>query len=129
MRLRKLCDFVLLTKKNFLLNNIYASQIPGQSTCMESFIFASSYLCALTTIRIIHINNRIYYNYNINDCLSENFLDSCWPLLLSHPPHNSTAAAQPHSQPRLAMVEWDGTEAGDFNPETFNIRRLFPREE
>ena len=63
MRLRKLCDFVLLTKILFLLNNIYAIQIPGQSTCMKSFIFASSYLCTLTTTRIIHINN-IYYRIN-----------------------------------------------------------------
>ena len=57
LRLRKLCDFVLLSKILFLLNNIYANQIPGQSTCVKSFIFASSYLCALTTTRIIRINN------------------------------------------------------------------------
>ena len=57
MRLRKLCDFVVFTKKIFLLNNIYANQIPGQSTCVKSFIFASSYLCTLTTTRIIRINN------------------------------------------------------------------------
>ena len=38
MWLRKLCDFVFLTKNLFLLNNIYANQIPGQSTCVKSFI-------------------------------------------------------------------------------------------
>ena len=52
----KLCDCRLDPKK-VLLNNIYANQIPGQSTCVKSFIFASSYLCALTNTRIIHINN------------------------------------------------------------------------
>ena len=52
-----ICDFVILTKILFLLNNIYANQIPGQSTSVKSFIFVSSYLCALTTTRIIHINN------------------------------------------------------------------------
>ena len=41
--------FVLLTIILFLLNNIYANQIRGQSTFMTSFIFASSYLCALAT--------------------------------------------------------------------------------
>ena len=42
--------------KKILLNNIYANQIPGQFTYVESFIFASSYLCTLTTTRIIRIN-------------------------------------------------------------------------
>ena len=54
MQVRKLCDFVVLTKK---FNNIYANQILGQSTCVKSFIFVRSYLCALTTPRIIQINN------------------------------------------------------------------------
>ena len=44
---KKIMRFCRLTKNLFLLNNIYANQIPGQSTCVKSFIFASSYLCAL----------------------------------------------------------------------------------
>ena len=54
-KIMRFCRF--LTKILFLLNNIYANQIPGQSTCVKSFIFVSSYLCALTTTRIIRINN------------------------------------------------------------------------
>ena len=35
---KKIYDFVLLSKILFLLNNIYSNQIPGQSTCVKSFI-------------------------------------------------------------------------------------------
>ena len=62
MQVRKLCNIVVLTKILFLLNNIYANQIPGQSTCVKQFIFASS----TRIIRIKNItckNNRIYSRY------------------------------------------------------------------
>ena len=42
MRLRKLCDFVVWTKILFLINNICANQIPGQSTCIKKLIFERS---------------------------------------------------------------------------------------
>ena len=50
-KIMRICRF---DGEKILLN---ANQIPGQSTCVKSFIFASSYLCALTTTRIIRINN------------------------------------------------------------------------
>ena len=39
---------------SIIIINIYVNQIPGQSTCMKSFIFASS-LCALKTTCINNI--------------------------------------------------------------------------
>ena len=54
---KKIMRFCRFGFKKNLLNNIYANQIPGQSTCVKSFIFVSSYLCALTITHIIHINN------------------------------------------------------------------------
>ena len=40
----RLSNFVLLTKILFLLNNIYADQISGQSTCMNAQTIPRSYL-------------------------------------------------------------------------------------